>query len=87
MWDPHRAFIGYHYFHIFKKILVKENVCKLNTCLFTKAISLHKKVQGVIYGLLFHNIIVWVPYGSLVKSSCDGIRVRRKVPMRFIYHY
>ena len=31
------------------------------------------------------NIIAWVPYGSLVKSSCDGIR--RKVPMRFIYHY
>ena len=27
---------------------------------------------------------IWFPYGSLVKSSCDGIR--RKVPMRFIYH-
>ena len=64
---------------------MKENACKLNTCFFTKAISLRKKVQGVIYGQLFHNIITWVPYGSLVKSSCDGIR--RKVPMRFIYHY
>ena len=86
MWDPHRAFIGHHYFHIFKKnALLKENVCQLNTCFFTKAISLHKQVQGVIYGQLFHNIIVWVPYGSLVKSSCDGIR--RKVAMRFIYHY
>ena len=28
---------------------------------------------------------IWVPYGSLVKRSCDGIR--QKVPMRFIYHY
>ena len=67
---------------------MKENVCKLNTCccfFFTKAISLHKNSLGVIYGQLFHNIIVWVPYGSLVKSSCDGIR--RKVPMRFIYHH
>ena len=52
---------------------------------FTKAISLHKNMEGVIYGQLFHNIIIWVPYGSLVKSSCDGIK--RKVPMRFIYHY
>ena len=64
---------------------MKENVCKLNICFVTKAISLHKKVLGVIYGLLFHNIIVWVPYGSLVKSSCDGIRW--KVPMRFIYQF
>ena len=64
---------------------MKENVCKLNTCIFTKAISLHKKVQGVIYGQQFYNIIAWDPYGSLVKSSFDGIR--RKVPMRFIYHY
>ena len=69
-----------------KNVLVKENVCKLNTCFFfTKAISLLKKVQGVIYGQLFHNIIAWGPHGSLVKSSCDGIR--RKVSMRFIYHY
>ena len=74
MGDPHGAHIGHNYFHMCKKsVLVKENVCKLNTCFFTKAISLHKKkFKGpVIYGQLFH-IIVWVPYGSLVKSSCDG---------------
>ena len=64
---------------------MKENVCKLNTGFFMKAIAIHKKVKGVIYGQLFHNITVRVPYGSLVKSSCDGIR--RKVPMRLIYHY
>ena len=87
MWDPHRTFIGRSslFAHMKKYVLVKENVYKLNTCFFMKAISLHKKVQGVIYGQLFHNIIAWAPYRSLVKSSCDGIR--RKVPMRFVYHY
>ena len=31
------------------------------------------------------NYFTTLSYGSLVKSSCDGIR--QKVPMRFIYHY
>ena len=54
MWVPYRNFspCGTHIgpllviiiFTYLKNVLVKENVCKLNTCFFTKAISLHKKV-------------------------------------------
>ena len=67
MWDPHRAFIGYHYFHIFKKnALVKENVCKLNTCFFTKAISFHKKK---LKGLFMDNYFTTISYGSHMGPS------------------
>ena len=62
MWDPHRAFIGHHYFHRFKKnVLVKENVCKQNTSFFTKAISLHKKFKGLFMDNYF-TTLSYVPH-------------------------
>ena len=73
MWDPHKAFIGHHYFHIFKKnALVKENVCKLNTCFFTKAISLHKKS---LRGYLWTSISQYYRMGpsyKVVVTELDG---------------
>ena len=66
MWDPPRAFIGYHYFHIFKKnALVKENACKLNTCFFHESYLFTKKFKG----LFMDNYFTTLSYGSHMGPS------------------
>ena len=66
MWDPHRAFIGHHYFHIFKKnALVKENVCKLKYLFFHKSyFSSQKSLRGYLWTTIsehYHMGPIWVP--------------------------
>ena len=54
---------------------MKENVCKLNTCFSRKLFLFTRKFKR----LFMDNYFTTLSLGSLVKSSCDGIR--RKVPM------